>query len=330
MICPNHITRSASGYCYQCGSFFCDECLTEHEGNRYCPKHYKPFAQKLREQQQREEIRRRHARHSLVVHFKDGRRAQGVCHTMNIREAGFHLEVEDDNGVATGQTQRIRFADVKSVNNVKSYDGKFDPAQSFQEYAPGGTRLVVEFQDGEVVEGATLQHYDPDSPRFYLIPLDKKSNNINVLVEQSAVRRVYTPQEWKAHQEAEREAKQAAKQERKSEAAVLGQEETLGDFYFEQHNYATALEHYDIAWKKFPDSNRIKRKVLVSTLNIGIGHVKKRDYPTALHWMEKALEIDPENPHAKKKSKQLRKIIDKTQKRMQAYYEGKLGEGKGE
>jgi hypothetical protein len=40
--------------------------------------------------------------------------------------------------------------------------------------------------------------------------------------------------------------------------------------------------------------------------------------------MERALEIDPENPQAKKKAKQLRKIIEKTQKRMQAYYEGTL------
>lgn len=329
MKCPNHLTRNVAGYCCVCGSFYCDDCLTHHEGNVYCRKHYRPIAAKLEEERRRAESRKRHARHSLVVHFRDGRKAQGVCHAMNIRESGFHLECEDDNHVATGETQRVRFAEIKCVCNVKSYGGKFDPQEGYQEYTPGGSEVVVEFQDGEIMEGATLHAYDPDQPRFYLIPNDSNSNNINVLVEHAATANVYTREEWdrKKAEEAEQRRAQKAAPVAPAEAAELSQEETMGDFYFEQHNYAAALEQYNIASDKFPGSGRLRKKRLVATVNVGINFMKKRDYPKALTWMEKALEIDPENPHAKKKAKQLRKVIEKTEKRMKAYYEGKLSSG---
>jgi hypothetical protein len=68
----------------------------------------------------------------------------------------------------------------------------------------------------------------------------------------------------------------------------------------------------------------LRKKNLAATLNIGIGFVKRRDYPKALEWMERALEIDPDNEVAKRKAKQLTKVIEKTQRRMQAYREGTL------
>ncbi|MCH7910014.1 MAG: hypothetical protein IIB38_10400 [Candidatus Hydrogenedentes bacterium] len=64
--------------------------------------------------------------------------------------------------------------------------------------------------------------------------------------------------------------------------------------------------------------------MVVSTINAGIGFIKSRDYPDALKYMERALEIDPGNHHAEKKAKQLRKVIEKTQRRMKAYLEGSL------
>ncbi len=325
MKCPNHFLRNAAGYCCVCGSFYCEDCLTQHEGNVYCPRHYKPFAAKQEEERKRVEVRKRHSRHSLIAYFKDGRREQGVCHAMNIRESGFHLSCEDDNGAATEKSVRIRFRDLKSVANVKSYTGKFDKSQPYQEYTPGGADLIVEFEDGEVIEGGTVHAYDPDAPRFYFIPKDQSSNYINVLVERTAAAGIYTPEEW-----AERKAgKEEKRRQQKAEGLPTGatptsQEETMGDFYFEQHNYTGALEQYRIGALRTPDSTRLKKKMLASTLNIGIGHIKRRDYPKALEWMEMGLKIDPDNDAAQRKAKQLRKIIAKTTRRMQAYREGTL------
>jgi tetratricopeptide (TPR) repeat protein len=324
MKCPNHLLRNAAGYCCVCGSFYCDECLTRHEGNLYCPKHYKPIAAKLAEQERLAQGRKRHQRHALVVHFRDGRREQGVSHAMNVREASFPLACEDNDGIATGKNVRVRFADVKYVANVKSYTGKFNAAEFQSESVANGTPIIVEFKDGEIVEGRTIHAYNPDEARFYIVPTDPQSNNINILVEHAAVKAVYSAAEWAAKQAEKKEVARQAKAAGTATPTVTTQEETMGDFYFEQHNYTGALEQYRIAYKKYPDSQRLRKKVLAATLNVGIGFVKRRDYPKALEWMDQALEIDPDNEVAKRKAKQLRKVIEKTQRRMQAYREGTL------
>jgi tetratricopeptide (TPR) repeat protein len=324
MKCPTHLLRNAAGYCCVCGTFYCEECLTRHEGNLYCPKHYKPIAAQIAEKQRVEEGRKRHQRRALIVHFRDGRKEQGTCPAMNIREAGFHLSCEDNNGAATGKSLRIRFADVKYVANVKSYTGKFNPAESFPEFQATGSSIVVEFRDGEVLEGRTAHPYDPDEPRFYLVPNDPRSNNISVLIEHSSVKSAFSAEEWAARKAAKKEESRQAKENGIATPTATTQEETIGDFYFEQHNYTGALEQYRAAHKKHPDSLRLRKKVLAATLNVGIGFVKRRDYPQALEWMNRALEVDPENEVAKRKAKQLNAVIEKTQRRMQAYREGTL------
>lgn len=325
MKCPNHLTRDVAGYCSVCGSFYCQDCFTRHEGNLYCKKHYKPIGEKLELERKLTEGRRRRSRHAQVVHFRNGQTAQGACRTMNLRDTGFHLECENDDGTATGESLRVRFEDVKYICHVKSYDGKFEPSENVQEYTPGGTDVVVEFEDGEVLKGKTMNLYNPDHPRFYLIPKDETSNNINVLVESSAVSGVYTLEQYKEKSRLDAQPSQgdgdgAGKRER----VQLEQEESMGDFYFEQRNYQPATEQYSLARQNHPDSPRIRRKLVVSTINAGIGFIKSRDYPDALKYMERALEIDPGNHHAEKKAKQLRKVIEKTQRRMKAYLEGSL------
>ncbi len=326
MKCPNHLTRDVAGYCCVCGSFFCQDCFTRHEGNLYCKKHYKPVAQELEREQRLTEGRKRRSRHALVVHFRNGQEAQGACRTMNLRDFGFHLECENDDGVATGETLRVRFEDIKYVCHVKSYDGEFEPGENTQDYTPGGTDIVAEFEDGEVIEGKTMNLYNPDHPRFYLIPKDMLSNNINVLIESSALSRVYTPEQYEEMGRLQEQLPPGddADGGGKKTPVQLEQDESMGDFYFEQRNYQPAMEQYALASQKHPDSVRIRRKLVVATINVGIGFIKSRDYPDALKYMERALEIDPGNPHAEKKAKQLQKVIEKTQRRMKAYLEGNL------
>lgn len=324
MKCPNHITHEVAGYCCVCGSFYCQDCLTRHEGNLYCRKHYKPIAEQLGKDERLAAGRKRRSRHALVVHFLNGQQAQGVCRAMNLRDMGFHLETEDLNGNSTGESVRIRFEDVKCVCNVKSYDGNFDKNENYQEITSGGTEVFVEFRDGEVIEGRTMNLYNPDHPRFYLIPNDRSSNNINILVEQRAVGGVYSPEEYAERSQSETAQTAQTETQPTKDTAQLEQEESMGDFYFEQRNYPPAVEQYRLALNKYPDSPRIRRKIVVALINVGIGHVKSRDYPDALACMDKALEIDPDNPHAKKKADQLRKVIEKTQRRMKAYLDGSL------
>ena len=339
MKCPNHLLTNVAGYCAVCGMFACESCLTVHEGNKYCSRHYKPIADKLKAEAQSVEVRKKHGRQHLVVHYTNGSTAQGISRSMNTREAGFFLEIEDKKGVLTGETERIQFGDIKYIANVKSYSGKFDQSEQHPEYNATGSPVVVRFRDGEVVDGTTMHNYVPNEPRFYIIPHDPMSNNINILVEQAAIERVFTPEEYEAEKAL---AKEQKVQRRKNDSDLrrrqadedggaelgesgapepeLSQEESMGDFYFETHNYPSALEQYVMARNKAPHSVRLRKKVTVSTLNIGIQFIKSREYPKALEYMEQALELEPDNPHAKKKAKQLRKTIDKTERRMREYY----------
>lgn len=307
MNCPNHSRNEATGYCSVCGQFGCAECLNEHEGQLFCRKHYRPIALKIEEQKKHERQRKKHVRQRLVVRYKDGRLERGICYALNTRDAGFHLDLVDDTATPTGKTLAVRYDDLKAVFYVKSFDGKFDKSTVYREWMPEGNQLVVKFQDGEVIRGVALRRMRGDEPRFHLIPEDPKSNNISILVEGSALEAVYTVAEYEAERARLRE-------ERKEEviAEDLSREETMGDFYFETRNYGAALEQYELAARQHPTSRRIRKKMLVAQYDIGVQHIKRRNYDDALACMKEVLKVDPHNSHALKKAKQLRRIIEKT------------------
>ena len=307
MNCPDHSRNEATGYCSVCGEFGCPECLFEHQGSLLCRKHYRPIAQKIEEERKHDLQRKKAGRQRLVVRYKENRRQRGVCFALNPQDAGFHLDLVDDKGMPAGQTKFIEFQDLKAVFYVKSFDGKFDKSVVYREWSPEGTELVVEFNDGEVVRGFSLRRYRGDEPRFYLIPKDSSSNNISILVEASAVNQVCSPEEYEQIKTRERDQKKE-----QEIAEDLSQEETMGDFYFETRNYAAALAQYELAAKKYPSLRRIRKKILVTQYDIGVQHIKRRHYADALACMEGILKADPRNPHAAKKAKQLRRVLEKT------------------
>ncbi len=258
------------------------------------------------ENRKQEESRKKHTRMQLVVAFRDGRRAYGVCFALNPRDSGFYLDCCTRDGVMTGKTLGVRFSDLKAVCYVKSFDGHFDKSRPYREVATEGGPVVVEFFDGELVEGAAMHPLNPDEPRFFLVPADKDSNNISMLVERAAARGVYTKEEYRAKRHAEAQAAG------ESPEASLSQEETLGDFHSEMRNYEAAYQQYVLAQKKFPQSLRLRKKLLYTQYNIGVQYIKRHDYVQALSWMEQVLKLAPTNAHAKKKVLQLRKIIQQS------------------
>ena len=323
MKCPNHSKNEVTGYCSTCGAFGCPECLKPYQGALLCPTHYRPVAQKLEEERKREEVRRKHVRQRLVVRFNDGRLLCGVAFAMNLKESGFHLDLCGKNDATTGETVQVRFADLKAVFFVRSFDGKFDKEKlPPREISTDGSELVVKFKDGEIVRGYTAQHYDPDDPRFHLVPLDPRSNNISVLIERTATAGIYTPEQFQDLRSQERQVLKTPE----GVAATLSQEETMGDFYFETRNYNAALEQYHLAMAKFPQSHRIRKKIASADYNIGIQFIKRRQYPQALEQMEKVLKADSHNSHAHKKVLQLRHIIKKTSGGGDTGMEGELEE----
>jgi hypothetical protein len=305
MQCPNHSQAETIGYCCVCASFGCAECLKTHEGNLYCRRHYQPIAQEIEEEKRHEEIRKKRLRQLLAVRYAEGRCQYGICYALNLRDTMFHLDLVDSSGVPMGKNEAVRFQDLKAVFLVKSFDGHFDKNLRYKEWTPEGAEMVVEFKDGEIVRGFSLRRRDLNEPRFHLIPADQNTNNISILVEASALRNVYTPEEYKEKVLREREAL------REQESATLSQEETTGDFYFETRNYPAALEQYRLAAAKFPRSPRLRKKILLAQYNVGVQYIKRHEYKQALSCMESVLKMDPRNDRVAKKVSQLRHIIKK-------------------
>ena len=254
------------------------------------------------ERQRQRQARKRHARHALVVGFKDGAVKRGVAYHFNHRDDEFFLDCCDKEGHALEERIRVPFSDVKAVFNVKSYTGKFNP-EHFPPLPAEGDDIVVEFHDGEIVKGKVTQPQAERRPRFYLVPHDETSNNISIMVERSATAFIGSPEEYA---ERRREQKQATTGE---SAAPPTQSETTGDFYFEMRDYDQALQHYLQAAQEIGESRRLKKKLLATHYNIGVRYLKRRDYQTALESMEAVLAIDPRNEHARKKYSKLKKII---------------------
>jgi len=265
-------------------------------------------AERIRREQEeakrQQKLRQKHPRQRLVVHYKDGRVSYGVSYHLNPRENYFHLDCTDLEGHATDERETVTFSDIKAVFYVRAYDGKFDKRYPRPAVDTRGPELVVEFEDGEVLEGRAVNPVAEDTARFTLVPHDEGSNNLGVLVERSATRGVFTPEEWK---ERRKQARAERAEERKE--TNLTKEETTGDFYFETRDYKSALSQYEQALEQGETSNRLQRKVVVCKYNIGMQFVRRRDYPKALEIMNEVLEIDPRNEQARKKVKKLKKII---------------------
>ena len=305
MKCPHHPRNEVVGYCSVCGDLGCDECIHEHEGDYLCSKHYRPIARELEAERKHENVRKRRPRQRLVARFSDGRIECGVCFSMNIKEPVFHLDLVDNEGAPTEESVSVPFRDLKAVFFVKSFDGNYDKTVRYKELTPEGGEMVVKFQDGEIVRGFSLHKHNDDEPRFYLIPGDPSTNNISILVERSAIQAVCTPEEYEAELAREREER------RKEGRAQTSQEESMGDFYFQSRNYEAALEQYRLASEKFPQSVRLRKKVALGQYNVGVQHIKRRDYAKALACMEIVLKLSPDNEHALKKVSQLRRILEK-------------------
>ena len=308
MKCPNHSKVDVVGYCYVCGAFGCPECLTQHEGELYCAKHYRSIGQRIEKDKKQQKIRRKHPRQRLVVAYADSHRDKGVCFALNIQDQGFPLDLVDESGALIGKQVHVRFEELKAVFFVKSFDGNFDTGVRYPKWTPEGADMVVEFKDGEVIRGISMKRYSPNEPRFRLNPSDPGTNNISVLIEAAAVKAVYMPEKY------EEEVRQKREARKQGVDATLSQEETTGDFYFGTRYYPAALEQYELALSRFPHSGRLRKKALMALYNIGIQHIRRHEYDKALAIMERVLAADPHNKRVLRKVRLLRHALEKAEK----------------
>jgi hypothetical protein len=121
----------------------------------------------------------------LVVHTKDGTIHKGVTQDFDPGHEAFHFLPAEGGGVP----MRMRVEEMKALFWVKDYLGnrQFVADRSFDEADVERRRAIVTFKDGEEMWG-TLDE-DADSGRgFFLLPADKRDNNVRIFVVRSALK----------------------------------------------------------------------------------------------------------------------------------------------
>ena len=126
----------------------------------------------------------------IIVHFQDGRVMGGQTMDFLPAKERFHLTPSDPK--AGGKTLEITVADLKGIFFVKSLAGdrNYKENNTFMlDAALPGRKIKVVFKDMEVLQGYA-QVYQPGRPGFFLIPVDKNSNNERIYVVTAATREI--------------------------------------------------------------------------------------------------------------------------------------------
>jgi len=130
----------------------------------------------------------------VVARFKDGRVIKGKTNNFFPNKPSFHIILdsgsEEKVDIRNLKTVEIPIEALKGAFFVKDLEGDRSRKDRYEDIIPGGGRKVkVEFFDGEVIIGYT-QSYSSRMQGFFIIPADKKSNNLRIFVVRSAVKEI--------------------------------------------------------------------------------------------------------------------------------------------
>jgi Family of unknown function (DUF6982) len=136
----------------------------------------------------------------VVARFRDGKMIRGITRDFGPQKKVFHVSTIERHGRTTvdGKVFEISLSELKAVFFVKSLEGRQDPLslKGLMEEkleAPGLMKVRITFFDGEVLVGTT-QGYAPEREGFFIVPLERDSNNLRIFVISSSVKKVET---WK-------------------------------------------------------------------------------------------------------------------------------------
>lgn len=121
----------------------------------------------------------------VIAHFTDGRLIRGSTLDFHPTREVFHVR-EDD-----GPTHEIHLVQLKAVFFVRELDGdpEYTEKKGFFTRHVQGKKIMVQFDDGEVLFGTTLS-YSTRGLGFFVFPGDPQCNNSKVFIVHAATRRV--------------------------------------------------------------------------------------------------------------------------------------------
>lgn len=135
----------------------------------------------------------------VVARYRDGKMIRGMTHDFGPQKKAFHVNTVEKEGKGIGgKVFEVFLSELKAVFFVKSLEGRQDlhsPNGRTDEKleAPALMKVRVTFFDGEILVGTT-HGYTPEREGFFIVPLERNSNNLRIFVISSAVKKVET---WK-------------------------------------------------------------------------------------------------------------------------------------
>ena len=127
----------------------------------------------------------------VVAHYLDGRVVKGVSLDVDPGRPVCHIRTPAEG------TLEVKLKDLKAlffVQDLAGNSGRSDvlALEPGDGRARGAYPIELEFADGERLIGLTVR-YPPVRPFFFILPADARTNNVRVLVNRSAVRRMTPP-----------------------------------------------------------------------------------------------------------------------------------------
>lgn len=131
----------------------------------------------------------------VVARYRGGRIIKGVTYDFGPQKRGFHV---NSLGEDVGKVSEVLFSELKAVFFVKSLEGRkgpLSPKELLEERSEpaGPIKVKITFLDGETLVGTT-HGYTVEREGFFIVPLEKDSNNLRIFIISSAVKQIET---WK-------------------------------------------------------------------------------------------------------------------------------------
>ena len=128
-------------------------------------------------------------KHRVVAHFKTGRLLKGYTGDFAASSDVFSLISEQHRD--EGKVYQVKIDDLKAVFFVRCLKGNpfYRERKKFKEVDTShlkGLRIQLQFKDGEVIRGTTLD-YNQGKKGFFVSPVDPSSNNLSIFVINDAL-----------------------------------------------------------------------------------------------------------------------------------------------
>jgi Family of unknown function (DUF6982) len=121
----------------------------------------------------------------VVARYRDGRLIKGISQDIQPTKATFHVRGAD------GKVVPVNLSDLKAVFYVRTLEGNSKYEEDLKPNpedvrSRGSTLITLRFEDGETM--VCLTNGLPRNRQYYfVVPVDARSNNIRILVNQAAV-----------------------------------------------------------------------------------------------------------------------------------------------